>query len=597
MNVRGLKRVLGALVVATLAFGGVATAAPSKKETNALYVLFQKERDNHYAEHPGTGPRGKPRPVADRMTGVTPEDEARREAANKAFLVELLAIKRDRLSEDDQLNYDMFRFMIESRLTDAKYRTWRMPLYSDSGFHTWPTRMGASVNFRKADDYRAYIRRMEDLPRYLEENIVNMRVGMDEGFTMPKVVLDGLLPSFAAIVKEKAEDSTFYDPFRKMADSVGEAEQEALRSEAKAAIMDTVMPAYAALNRFMKDEYYPAARESIGVSETPGGAEYYEAMVRYYTTVSDLTAEKVHEIGLREVARIRSEMEEIIEEVEFEGSFADFLEFLRTDEPFYAKSPKELLMHASYIAKKIDGRLPQLFNTLPRQPYGVEPVPDVLAPNYTTGRYSGAPLDAPRGGYYWVNTYALDKRPLYTLPALTLHEAVPGHHLQIALSKELEDVPEFRLGIYPHAFGEGWGLYSERLGLEMDIYETPYERFGRLTYEMWRACRLVVDTGMHMKGWTRAEAIKLMEENSALSTHNIRTEVDRYISWPGQALAYKMGELKIVELREKATKALGDRFDVRAFHDAVLSSGGLPLDLLEAKIDRLIKDGLQDKSN
>ncbi|WP_417449650.1 DUF885 domain-containing protein [Kordiimonas sp.] len=597
MRLGSMQGAVAAFIVSVLVMNGAVSAAPSKAATNALYVLFQKERDNHYAESPGSGPRGKPRPVADRMAGASADDEARREAADKAFLADLLSIKRGRLSEEDQLNYDMFKFMVEGRLTNAKFRTWRMPLYSDSGFHTWPTRMGSSVNFRTADDYRAYIRRLEDLPRYLAENTANLRVGMAEGFTMPKVVLDGLLPSFGAIVVESAEDSTFYDPFKKMAHTVSEAEQEALRSEAKAAIMDTVMPAYAALNRFMKDEYYPAARESIGVRETPGGAEYYEAMVRYYTTVSDLTAEKVHEIGLREVARIRSEMEEIIEEVGFEGSFADFLEFLRTDEGFYAKTPKELLMHASYIAKKIDGRLPQLFNTLPRQPYGVEPVPDVLAPNYTTGRYSGAPLDAPRGGYYWVNTYALDKRPLYTLPALTLHEAVPGHHLQIALSKELENVPEFRLGIYPHAFGEGWGLYSERLGLELGIYETPYERFGRLTYEMWRACRLVVDTGMHMKGWTRAEAIKLMEENSALSTHNIRTEVDRYISWPGQALAYKMGELKIVELRESAAKALGDKFDVRAFHDAVLSSGGLPLDLLEAKIDRLIKDGLEDKSS
>lgn len=597
MQVLGLRKLAVALLLATFAVSGTAMAAPSKKATDALYVLFQKERENHYKENPGTGPRGKPRPVADRMPAVTPEDEARREAADRAFLAELMAIKRDRLSDEDQLNYDMFRFMIESRLTDAEYRTWRMPLFSDSGFHTWPTRMGSSVNFRKMEDYQAYIRRMEDLPRYLGENIANLRVGMAEGFTMPKVVLDGLLPSFAAIVKENAEDSSFYDPFRKMADTLSDAEKDELRAAARAAIVGKVMPAYAALNSFMTDEYYPAAREEIGVSSVPGGAEYYEAMVRYYTTVSDLTADKVHEIGLREVARIRSEMEAIIEEVKFEGSFADFLEFLRTDEQFYAKTPKELLMHASYIAKKIDGRLPQLFETMPRQPYGVEAVPEVLAPNYTTGRYSGAPLDAPRGGYYWVNTYALDKRPLYTLPALTLHEAVPGHHLQIALSKELENVPEFRLGIYPHAFGEGWGLYSERLGLEMDIYETPYERFGRLTYEMWRACRLVVDTGMHMKGWTRAEAIKLMEENSALSTHNIRTEVDRYISWPGQALAYKMGELKIVELRERASKALGERFDVRAFHDAVLSSGGLPLDLLEAKIDRLIAEGLEAKSN
>lgn len=570
--------------------GVKAFAAPSKHETDALYILFQKERDHYYAENPGTGPRGKPRPVADRMPAVSPADHARRQAINEGFLKALNKIKRNKLSEENQLNYDMFRFMLESDLTEAKFRTWRMPLYSDSGFHTWPVRMAQSVNFRSAEDYEAYVRRLADLPRYLQENIANMRIGMAEGFTMPKVVMAGLLPSFAAIIEEDAEASPFYQPFVEMNEIVPAEVQRNLRARARAVIADEVMPAYAALRDFMQDEYYPAARESLGASEVPGGADYYQAMVQYYTTISGLTAEEVHEIGRSEVARIRAEMEEIIQQVGFEGDFAAFLHFLRTDEQFYAKSEKELLMHASYIAKKIDGRLPALFGKLPRQPYGVEAVPAVLAPNYTTGRYSGSPLDAPRGGYYWVNTYALDKRPLYTLPALTLHEAAPGHHLQIALSKELEGVPEFRLGIYPHAFGEGWGLYSERLGLEMDIYETPYEQFGRLTYEMWRACRLVIDTGIHSKGWTREQAIKLLEENSALSTHNIRTEVDRYISWPGQALAYKMGELKLLELRERARTQLGSAFDVKAFHDAVLENGGLPLFILEAHIKGLIEE-------
>ncbi|WP_417460935.1 DUF885 domain-containing protein [Kordiimonas sp.] len=590
MGPKLIKHVV-ALFCAVGLMSASAYAAPSKSATDALYILFQKERDHHYAENPGTGPRGKPRPVADHMPTVTPADQVRRQATSEGFLKALDKIKRDKLSEEDQLNYDMFRFMIESDLTEAKFRTWRMPLFSDSGFHTWPVRMGQSVNFRKVEDYEAHLRRLEDLPRYLQENIANLRTGIAEGFTMPKVVLDGLLPSFDAIIEEKAEDSPFYQPFAVMNNVVPSDVQEDLRSRAKDVIMGKVMPAYTALRDFMQDEYYPAARESLGASEMPGGAEYYEAMVQYYTTISDLTADEVHEIGRSEVARIRAEMEEIIKQVGFEGDFAAFLNFLRTDEQFYAKTEKELLMHASYIAKKIDGRLPSLFGKMPRQPYGVEAVPAVLAPNYTTGRYSGAPLDAPRGGYYWVNTYALDKRPLYTLPALTLHEAAPGHHLQIALSKELEGVPDFRLGIYPHAFGEGWGLYSERLGLEMDIYETPYEQFGRLTYEMWRACRLVIDTGIHSKGWTRDQAIKLLEENSALSTHNIRTEVDRYISWPGQALAYKMGELKLVELRERASAQLGEAFDVKAFHDAVLENGGLPLFILEAHINKLIKEG------
>ncbi|SDE39113.1 DUF885 domain-containing protein [Kordiimonas lacus] len=557
-------------------------------------LLMQDERAFYYQENPGTGPRGKPRPVADRFRSLALEDQMRRAEKNREFLARLDDIKRKRLDEEGQLNYDMFRYMIDSRLLNSKHRTWRQPLFSDSGFHTYPTRAWQSINFRTVADYQAYIRWMRDLPRYLAENTAHMRTGLQEGFTMPKVVLKGLMPSFDVLAKGAPEDSSFYGAFVNMAASLTDEQKEALRAEARAVIKDDVLPAYATLASFMHDVYYPAARESLGISEVPGGAAYYEDMVRYYTTI-DISPDEVHQIGLSEVARIRAAMEAIIEEVGFEGSFAEFLTFLRTDPQFYAKTEKELLMVASYLAKKADGKLPALFGKLPRQPYGVEPVPAVLAPNYTTGRYSGAPLDAPRGGEYWVNTYALDKRPLYTLPALTLHEAVPGHHLQIALSQELENVPEFRLGQYPHAFGEGWGLYSERLGEEMGLYETPYERFGRLTYEMWRACRLVIDTGIHSKGWTREAAIQLLTENSALSEHNIRTEVDRYIAWPGQALAYKMGELKIVELREKATKALGDKFDVRAFHDKVLSAGGIPLYILESRIDEWIEAQLNEE--
>ncbi|TNE61326.1 MAG: DUF885 domain-containing protein [Alphaproteobacteria bacterium] len=577
------KAMLTALVAVIVLATSVPASAKGGSAEDRLHVLFQKERTDYYAEHPGSGPRGKPRPVADRMAGESPADQARRQATAQGFLDELLAIPRDKLSAEDQLNYDMFRFMLESDLVFYKYRTWRLPLQADSGFHTWPARMWQSVNFRNTQDYEAYIRRLQDLPRYLQENIDNMRTGIKEGFTMPRVVLDGLMPSFDAMVSDSAEGSSFYEPFKAMSADVPEADQVALRETAVDVILNQVMPAYRELAAFMKDEYYPAARESIGASEWPEGRDYYEAMVRYYTTL-DITSDEVHELGLKEVARIRAEMEDIIKQVGFQGDFADFLKFLRTDPQFYVTTEKELLMHASYIAKKIDGRLPSLFGKLPRQPYSVEPVPAVLAPNYTTGRYSGAPLDAPRGGQYWVNTYALDKRPLYNLPALTLHEAVPGHHLQIALSQELENVPEFRLEIYPHAFGEGWGLYSEKLGLDMNIYETPYEQFGRLSYEMWRACRLVIDTGIHAKGWTREQAIALLADNSALSLHNVRTEVDRYIAWPGQALAYKMGELKFLELRERAKKELGPDFDIRAFHDAVLSAGGIPLYIVDARI-------------
>jgi len=556
-----------------------------------LSALIEDERAFHYQENPGTGPRSAPKPRARSLRRVTPADQERRRLAFAEFKTRLNQIDTQALDEAGRLNKTMLAFKLDSDLLFLKHRTWRLPLFSDSGFHTSPTRLWRRINFKNTEDYEAYIELLADLPRYLAEHTENLRLGMSEGFTMPRVVLEGLMPTFAAQMVGMPEESSFYKPFVKMAANLTAEETAPLRAAAKLIILEQVTPAYRELNRFMEKEYLPASRSSLGASELSGGADYYAAMVNYYTTL-DISADEVHELGLREVARIRSEMESIIEETGFKGSFAEFLVFLRTDQQFYAKSEKQLLMTASYLAKKIDGRLPQLFGKLPRQPYGVEPVPEAIAPNYTTGRYIGAPLDAPRGGYYWVNSYGLDTRPLYVLPSLTLHEAVPGHHLQIALAAELEDVPEFRLALYPHAFGEGWGLYAEKLGMEIGLYETAYEQFGRLTYEMWRACRLVIDTGVHAKGWSRDRAIKLLEENSALSKHNIRVEVDRYIAWPGQALAYKMGELKILELRGRATKALGATFDVRKFHDRVLSAGGIPLFLLEARIDSWIASEL-----
>jgi len=560
---------------------------------SSLTALFQAERAFHYKENPGTGPRGRPAPVASSMPRVSTADQERRKQALTGFLAALEEINRSALKPDNQINFDMFRYKLETDLLFLKHRSWRLPLYSDSGFHTSPATMWRRIAFRSAADYEAYIGQLADLPRYLAEHESNLRIGMAEGFTMPKVVLEGLLPTFRLLVSENVKESGFYTPFRKMLTGLPDEEKIFLRQKAVNVIEDLVFPAYAELATFMEAEYYQAARSHIAAYELPDGQAYYGAMVRYYTTL-DITPDEVHKMGLREVARIRAEMEQTIKASGFEGSFSEFLSFLRTDPQFYAKSEKELLMHASYLAKKIDGRIPSLFGHLPRQPYGVEAVPENLAANYSTGRYLSAPRDAPRGGYYWVNSYALDKRPLYNLPALTLHEAVPGHHLQISLAAELADVPEFRLDMYPHAFGEGWGLYSEKLGLEMDIYSNAYEHFGRLSYEMWRACRLVIDTGIHAKGWTRAQAIQLLEDNSALSTHNIRTEVDRYIAWPGQALAYKMGELKILELRKRAHDALGEKFNVKSFHDKVLSAGGVPLYILEARIDAWIKDKLAE---
>jgi uncharacterized protein (DUF885 family) len=354
------------------------------------------------------------------------------------------------------------------------------------------------------------------------------------------------------------------------------------------AIRDEVVPAYRSFLEFMTKEYMPGARETVGAGALPGGKEYYEYLVRHFTTV-DRTPEEIHALGLEEVRRIHAEMEEVIRKAGFTGSFADFLKFLRTDPRFYAKTPDELLKQASWIAKRIDGKLPAFFGRLPRLPYGVEPVPAEIAPKYTGGRYVPAPPGGKKAGTYWVNTYALQNRPLYVLQSLTLHEAVPGHHLQGSLSAELADLPAFRRFLYVNAFGEGWGLYCERLGLEMGLYTDPYSNFGRLTYEMWRACRLVVDTGLHAKGWTRQQAIDYLASNTALSLHECTTETDRYISWPGQALAYKMGELKIRELRKKAEDALGPRFDIREFHDRILGAGTVTLPILEARIDAYIR--------
>jgi uncharacterized protein (DUF885 family) len=403
------------------------------------------------------------------------------------------------------------------------------------------------------------------------------------------VILQGRDEPIRAQRVERAEDSPFYAPFTDLPEAVAGGRRAELQATAREVVMQDVVPAYRKLLTFFDEEYAPGARETLGAYQLPGGEALYRAQIRRYATV-DLTPKEIHDIGLEQVARIRAEMDAIIEEVGFEGDFAAFLAHLRSDRQFYAKTPKELLALASYYAKKIDGRLPMLFGHLPRQPYGVAPVPADIAPFYTAGRYVPAPLDAPRGGYYWVNTYALESRPLYAIPALTLHEGAPGHHTQGALAAEQEDKPPFRRYDYISAYGEGWGLYAEKLGIEMDIYETPYEHFGRLTYEMWRACRLVIDTGVHAFGWTREQAVEYLASRTALSLHEVNTEVDRYISWPGQALSYKLGEYTLLNLRARAEEALGAEFDVRDFHDFVLSLGSVPLDVLGEEVERWITD-------
>jgi uncharacterized protein (DUF885 family) len=387
----------------------------------------------------------------------------------------------------------------------------------------------------------------------------------------------------------------FWKPFLQRPVAINEPDWQLFQAEARDVIRKDVISSYRKIKVFFDQEYLPGARTSLGASHFPNGKAYYEDRVRHYTT-TNLNSEAVYRIGLQEVARIRASMEEVIRQVNFKGSFKEFILYLRTDPSFYPTSAEQLLKEASYIAKKADGKLPSLFGKLPRLPYTVAPVPAYLAPTYTTGRYSGASISGKRAGEYWVNTYNLPSRTLYTLEALTLHEAVPGHHLQICLTQELDSLPEFRRNLYINAFGEGWGLYSEYLGHEMGFYKDPYSLFGRLTYEMWRACRLVIDVGIHTKDWTREQAVNYLADNTALSMHEVNTEINRYISWPGQALSYKIGEIKIKEMRKKAEDALKEDFDVRAFHDMVLSNGSVTLSILEKMTDRFIKTEMDKKA-
>ena len=553
----------------------------------SLAQLFTDERAFAWREDPLTATNEGVRTYDDRLPSVTPEAQARRLVADEEFLRRLHGIERATLSAQEQISYDIFEFMVASRIRLAQYREWRLPFNSDSGFFTELLQLDSLHAPQTTKHYEDYIARLNDVPRYFDENVANARTGIRDGFTLPAAVLDGVSSIVAAAQYKVPEDSPFWKPFASFPDRVPKSDRAWLSEAGWAALTTAVIPAYAALQRFVADEYRPAARGTIGASALPDGRAYYDDLVRYFTTLPDATPENVHRVGVAEVARIRAEMEAIVREVKFDGSFAEFLAFLRTDRRFYAKTADALLREAAWICKEIDGKLPRYFGRLPRTPYGVKPVPEALASNYTSGRYNPGPLGA--AGEYWVNTHALETRALYALPALTLHEAVPGHHLQIALARELTDLPRFRWNFYPHAFGEGWALYTEKLGEEMDIYRTPYTRFGRLAYEMWRACRLVVDTGMHSMDWTREQALDYLASNTALSKHEVRTEVDRYISWPGQALAYKIGELQIVAMRKRAEAALGERFDLRTFHDAILENGGVTLPILARQIDTYVE--------
>ena len=516
-----------------------------------------------------------------RLPDVGPAAQQRRLAVWDDVLAQLETIDPAALSPAEQVNYAVYKPQVGNLAASIRFRDYEMPFNSDSSFWSNLSFM-ARRPMRDVRAYRNYIGRLADVPRYFDQQIENMRAGLARGFSVPKAVLAGRDVSIANVAElDDPEQSAFWEPFGKMPASIPEAEQEQLRAEARKAIDDQLIPAFGKLLTFFREEYVPNARDTLAAEAMPDGEAWYRQQIREYTTL-DLDPEQIHAIGLREVDRIQQEMDTIIREVGFKGDFADFLHFLRTDPQFYARTPEELLRRAAWIAKRVDGEVGKIIGILPRNRFTIVPVPPDIAPFWTAGR-GGAST-------YWVNTHDLPSRPLYNLPALTLHESVPGHSLQGSLAMEQDAQPAFRRENYISAYGEGWGLYSEDLGVEMGIYETPYEDFGRLTYAMWRACRLVIDTGVHHMGWTRDQALAYLRDRTALSEHEFTTEVDRYISWPAQALSYKLGELKILQLREEAEQALGTRFDLRKFHDVVLAQGSVPLPVLESQVRAYIAE-------
>jgi len=498
----------------------------------------------------------------------------------EGVLKKLDALPAAKLSAAERINFAVYRTQIAALLANQQFREYEKPLNADSAF--WSNLAGeARKPFRTAAEYRTYIRQLNDVPRYFREEMDNMRAGLARGFTPPKVTLQGRDKSVAMVAEAKPEDVAFFKPFKDMPATIPAAEQAELRTAALKAIRESVLPAYASLLDFLRKDYLPRATEALAAERLPDGKAYYQSKIVEFTT-TNMSADQIHQVGLAEMAKIRAEMEQVMAQVGFKDGLPAFLQFLRTDPQFYAKTPEELLMRAAWISKKFDAKAEQYFGRLPRSRFAIIPVPPEQAPYYTSGR--GGP------GVYLVNTYNLPARALYSLPALTLHESAPGHAFQMPLALEQKGRPPFR-NAYISAFGEGWALYSERLGTEMGIYETPYEVFGMLSYQAWRASRLVVDTGVHAKGWTREQALRYLMENTALSAHEVETEVDRYISWPGQALSYYLGEMAIIDARRKAEAALGAKFDIRAFHDTVLELGSVPLPVLAARIDRFIAEG------
>ncbi|WP_425598801.1 DUF885 domain-containing protein [Dyella acidiphila] len=571
-------RVASVFALCLLVAAPTLAAVDTDQQFHALYTREWQWRQQQFAGADDEDSQGK---SAARLPAVDAATQAMREQYWRNVLKQLDAIDPHQLGPADQVNYEVYRQQIQVLLNNQLFKSWQMPFNADSAF--W-SNLGftARSTFHNEREYQDYLGKLHDIPRYFDEQIANMRLGIARGFTQPGLVVQGQEPSISAVADAPGEQNMFYMPFKQMPSNIPAAEQATLRAQALAAIKQQVIPAYAKLLDFMRNDYLPKARTSLAAEDLPDGKAYYQSRIFEFTTL-DMSPDDIHALGLKEMAGIHQQMLDIIKQTGFKGSFADFLHFLRTDPQFYAKTPDELLKDAAWIAKEVDGEVGDYIGRLPRRRFAIKPVPADLAPIYTGGR--GGP------GIYLVNTYDLPARPLYSLPALTLHESSPGHALQMPLAEEMEGLPDFRRYSYISAYGEGWALYCEYLGQEMGMYQTPYERFGYLSYQAWRAARLVVDTGLHHLHWTREQAQDYLRQNTALADHEIQTEVDRYIAWPGQALSYYLGEMAIREDRARAEKALGAKFDIRAFHDAVLSTGSVPLPVLNQRIDQFIAGG------
>jgi uncharacterized protein (DUF885 family) len=581
---RTLLIAIGVCAVSVSVFGPAsaqtppATGSATGSADARLRALYTEEWNWRRHELARSGDREGAEDSSDHFPKVDAASQQARLAYWTKTLATLDGIPFDQLSPEEKVNAQVFKTSIRALANDITFRTYEAPFNSDTFFWTGFTPRQGLAN---ASAYRAYLARLRDVPRYFDEQIANMRAGLARGFTVPRVSVvdrDKTIEPYA----QGDEKNPLFAAFTQMPSSIAAADQATIKTEGATVIRDVVAPAYQKLLTFIRTEYLPKARTTLAATAEPDGEAYYQAMIEKFTTLT-LTAKQIHDIGLKEVARIDAEMQATKDRAGFKGNMAQFFEFLRTDPQFYAKTPHELLADSAYVAKKADGMLGETFGTLPRHRHGIRPVPDAIAPIYTGGR----------GGLEscLMNTFNLPARPLYTLPALTLHECTPGHSFQAALALEGPERPPFRRGTSFSGYGEGWGLYTEWLGTVMGIYETPYEDFGRLTYEMWRACRLVIDTGIHEFGWTREQAVDYLKTHAALSEHEINTEVDRYIAWPGQALAYKLGEIQIRRHRREAEEKLGPKFDQRRFHDAILAIGSVPLPVLEERMKQFIADG------